>query len=449
MAEVPTSERTRVLPASDDETMRETARRAAWFFVWSVFFSLTLGATLGTALWLSLTLQTNLLGPLAPGNTRLAHGYAQVFGFAALFVCGVAYHVLPRLSGRPWHRSPLLSVTLWGLVLGAATASLAALFGAHWRWLLLGHLGLVTGASAFAWTITTHLRGARVAVPLPAYLQLGCWWLVGATAAPLLFPALLVHAHNVLWEAVLWGFATNWIYGMSLRILPAALGLPWQSQRADWLVLALHQLAVASWCTGVAGTELGAGPAATISLRVGGILLAVAVAAYVYRAGFLQTVRVPVAHPMPGTEKFLVAAYGWLGVAAVCAPLAVGSGLAPHTGPAFDFARHAFTIGFLTQMIVGVSMRVIPTAAGIPIWSERLRDATFFLLNVAVVLRAGEAAAAWGGNLAWYHWSALSGPIAWSAFVAFAWNLIMSVRQWSRNTSNRSPDSPPERAHGR
>ncbi|MDZ7379797.1 MAG: NnrS family protein [candidate division KSB1 bacterium] len=415
--------------ADVDALMRATARRAAGFFAASLVFALTLGASLGAWLWLALTLQLQLIPSMAASRARVAHGYAQLFGFAALFVCGVAYHVLPRLSGRPWQTPTLQHVALVGLVVGAGVGAVGAL-AAEAAWTMyVAHVMLLVGAAAFALSVTTQFRAAR---PDPwllaAYLQTGCWWLVLAAGLPLLFPGLLAEGRYAVWEATLWGFTTNWIYGMSLRILPASLGLRRRDGKGAVVVYAMHQLGVLLWCLSLAA-ESGAIPlGASLFGRFGGLLLAAAGYGFVYHIGFLRT-REAAAHRMPGTEKFLWAGYAWLAIALVCGPLAVAWTGSSFVGPTADFARHALTLGFLAQMIFGVSMRVLPAAAGIPIWSDRLRDSTYWLLNLAVVLRAGEAMTAWGGSIAWYRWSSLSGPLAWAAFVAFAVNLLMSVRQ--------------------
>ena len=41
-----------------------------------------------------------------------------------------------------------------------------------------------------------------------------------------------------------------------------------------------------------------------------------------------------------------------------------------------DAARHTFTIGFLTLLIVGMSLRILPVFSGKTLWSPRLAYAT-------------------------------------------------------------------------
>ncbi len=64
-------------------------------------------------------------------------------------------------------------------------------------------------------------------------------------------------------------------------------------------------------------------------------------------------------------------------------------------------SRFLFTLGFLTQMIVGVATRIVPVFTGAPPWSRTARDATFGLLNAAVAAPALEVAVESGGDAAW------------------------------------------------
>src|SRR3989338_4127542 len=63
------------------------------FFIGSLLLTLTWGATLGMINLARLTADWGL--GVLPRPSVWAHGYVQVFGFMALFIMGVAYHVLP------------------------------------------------------------------------------------------------------------------------------------------------------------------------------------------------------------------------------------------------------------------------------------------------------------------------------------------------------------------
>ncbi len=56
---------------------------------------------------------------------RTAHMHANLLGFVSMMIFGVAYHVIPRFTGRPLHNRALAGLHLWvancglaGMVLG-------------------------------------------------------------------------------------------------------------------------------------------------------------------------------------------------------------------------------------------------------------------------------------------------------------------------------------------
>ena len=86
------------------------------FFAGSLLLTLTWGATLGMINLARLTAGWGL-GSL-PRSSVSAHGYVQVFGFMALFIMGVAYHVVPRIAGTTLQRARLVPWSFWLQLIG-------------------------------------------------------------------------------------------------------------------------------------------------------------------------------------------------------------------------------------------------------------------------------------------------------------------------------------------
>src|SRR5206468_7770468 len=84
-------------------------------------------------------------------------------------------------------------------------------------------------------------------------------------------------------------------------------------------------------------------------------------------------------------------AFGWLGLWAVLelsAVVLVRTTRVPAQNLWWaDAARHSFTIGFLTLLIVGMSFRILPVFSGKTLWSPRMAYATYGLLVLAAALR--------------------------------------------------------------
>jgi hypothetical protein len=51
---------------------------------------------------------------------RPAHMHANLLGFVSMMIFGVAYHVIPRFTGRPLHSRRLPALHLWAANLGLA-----------------------------------------------------------------------------------------------------------------------------------------------------------------------------------------------------------------------------------------------------------------------------------------------------------------------------------------
>jgi cbb3-type cytochrome oxidase subunit 1 len=105
---------------------------------------------------------------------RPAHMHANLLGFVAMMIFGVAYHIMPRFNGRPLHSPALAELHL--VVANAGLALMVGGFAArvHWpgrgAWLLAaGGLLSAVGTLLFITNIWITIRPAPVAaMPSPA-----------------------------------------------------------------------------------------------------------------------------------------------------------------------------------------------------------------------------------------------------------------------------------------
>lgn len=421
------------------ESQRPT--RYIRFFIASLLFALTLGSTLGALMLATLTLPWNFLGRLSVTSAALAHGYAQVFGFAALFIMGVAYHVIPRFKKAPLAAPGVASVSFWlqaggALVVAVSVLTTLPVVGSAQ---FVGTMALLAAALGFGWVIHRSLAAGE---PTPErferYLRAGCAWLVVAAALAVATAAGVGVLQPAVWEAALWGFVASWILGMSLRIAPVFLNLPPSSHRGSSALFAGYQLTVAAWVI-VAVIETWT---LLPSIRaLSGAALALVTGAFVLRLGVFRPREDQGTVDDRGHEKFIFAAYAWLLIALVFAPgwtAAMAFAGSPMPALVLDFGRHAFTLGFLTQIVVGVAARLVPVFAGTPLWSKDWRDVTFYLLNAAVVARGLEVLVEVVGLSEVWPYISLSGPLGVGAFAAFTANIVMTIRA---RLSTEAPES--------
>lgn len=407
--------------------------RTVPFFAVALVIALGFGATLGSIVLASRHLPWPGLSTCAYEAARVVHGHAQVFGFATLFVMGVAYHALPRLSGAALDRPRLAQSTLWLQSAGVLACGLAPLAGPWQRALAVASAAaLLAGAIAFTCVVERATRALERGSPAAPWLRAGTWWLVTATILDV-YATAGTHAFMPVWDTALYGFVASWIFGMSTQFLPLLLGREVVPVR--FALFAWYQLSVA-------GAVLAAlALAAPHPLRsIAAASLALATLVVVVRLGVLSRPRRRAGLPTArgAGERFLLTAYGWLLASVACGPgWRAVAGMTGGSAPvlAEDFARHAFTLGFLTQMIVGVTSRLVPAFSGCALWSDGARTATYWLLNAAVATRGLQVVVEGGGPWALWPWVSVSGPLALAALAVFTNALIRTARPYGRRDS--------------
>jgi nitric oxide reductase large subunit len=87
---------------------------------------------------------------------------------------------------------------------------------------------------------------------------------------------------------------------------------------------------------------------------------------------------------------------------------------------------HLMLAGFVGMMVFGIGLHVLPRFTGRVLFSERVADAQFVLVNVGLVSMVYGWLA--GIRIA----TAAGGALLWTGFVLFAVNVVGTVRPWAR-----------------
>ena len=97
--------------------------------------------------------------------------------------------------------------------------------------------------------------------------------------------------------------------------------------------------------------------------------------------------------------------------------------VAPSLVPGLPARAHAhiMLLGFVTMMIYGVALHVLPRFANRPLHWERLANAQFWVANAGLILIVA------GWLVYWKPLLMIGGALAWLAMLAFAYNIIRSV----------------------
>jgi hypothetical protein len=377
-----------------------------------------------------------------------AHGSSQLEGWAGLFVAGMGLRLLPRFAGRrPLPKGINLSVfaLLFSGVVVRTIAQPAAGAGLSAAGLLMGQLLWSAGAVAFAGVVAiTLLRGRGRGQPWHAFAFAGvAWWLACAAAS---VAAGVRAAHNdayvpnTLDDAMTWtvmlGAIGNFIWAVQSRSVPIFFGRKIPTLRRAilpglFLNSGIALIFAAGWL----------GDARTVSRLTGsGFLLG--------GAGLISLA--PLAGSCWGAAKRLrprarsAARFVLFAnrAAVVCGALLIWAGIQTLGEGEFaaagvrDAARHAFGVGVITLLIVGMAQLVAPFFALRRAESQRVwlvDHGIFWLLATAAILRVS------AGLLVGHvdtdvrmHIAAVAGSLAWAGLVLFAITVFRAVRNEPR-----------------
>lgn len=319
-----------------------------------------------------------------------AHANSQLYGWVGFFVMGFAlqHHAPAQSRERLFHRLAWTSLGLTAIAIalrfvGEPLAMKGDTLG-FGLCLTSGFLQIVAVvAFLFNSFYTRHRTGERMQWPTLFVLTSLAWLLIVVIAEPIAF--LGSHQANTeasvmfvakwfpkLREAQFLGFVSMMVFGISLSRLSTCFAARPPIKNAGLTGYAL-------WTSGLIWRLAG------LDGNVGAVLLAAGAVAIVISsnvfAPFSQAVR---------SHKFMRASYAWLlmaGLLMVLQPLHLQA-----IGEQFSHAyvgaiRHAVTVGFISQMIVGVGshvvarMRDLDDTARDPLWL------TFWLLNIGNTLR--------------------------------------------------------------
>jgi hypothetical protein len=411
------------------------------FILGSLFLTLMLGATTGM-----INLLRIAAGAEVPISHRQIHGHTQVLGFATLFLMGIAFHALPRILGIGGMRSASARPSFWLMFAGVLLRNAGQPLGFSAAGRILSFLSAaleVASVLLFARFVLGLLARAQEGKydrkdPILRFVRVGTFflivsiafvaaqgiWLVGhiETATP-------VALTEPFYFAALYGFLLAWIYGFGNRVVSLFLGVGPARLRTPEAAMLLQICAVPLF---LASYLPGAPLKIALLLRDAG-LAAAAFSAVVYLAGngFLWRRAALPTMRTPGSPTFAIrAAFGclalWAGLELAGIVLSRSTRLPAQNLWWADAARHAFTVGFLTLLIVGMSFRILPVFSGKRLWSPRLAHVTYALLLVATAMRLLQYPAAF--NPIFYAIGSYMGVAVVLALVFFTFNLIRTMR---------------------
>jgi len=366
------------------------------FFKAGVFTVLTVGCLWGAVNLLQIALGKNFL-QLRLLPSIHAHAHAMIFGWVGMFVMGFAYQSFPRFKNTTLWRPGLANLSFYLLGTGIMTGMAADMLLPSPASLVLGGLSGATQVSSVVLFMLVLYRTAQQSIephnPYEKFIASSFLWFFLGTILNVVFFFAKATAHaehdlimrialvdGPLRDIQLLGFAALIIAGVSQRFVPQVYGLERPSHDRQglifWLMnggLALNIVSYVLLLTThrlyfAIGLEL-----AYLLMPVWAVLLAKQIGVF----------RRP--SQADRTFKFVRAAYIWLLFSCVMMPFFPLYGVLTRQVFAHTYMgahRHAFTVGFISLMIMGVSSRVVPILAGIDSRHMNSLWVPFILMNL-------------------------------------------------------------------
>lgn len=408
------------------------------FFKAGVAIVLTVGCLWGAINLLQIALGKNFL-QLRLLPSIHAHAHAMVFGWVGMFVMGFAYQSFPRFKNTTLWRPGLANLSFYLMAVGIVTGMAGDMLLPSTAALLFGMASAISEIVSVVLFLVVLYRTARQSIephnPYEKFIASSfLWFLVGTILNAIFFFAKAgAHSeHDLIMRIALidgpmrdiqlLGFAALIIAGVSQRFVPHVYGLAKPARDRQtlifWLINGSLILNMISYVSLLTTHNLYF----AVSLELAYLLMPVWAVLLARQLGVFKKPAQP-----DRTFKFVRAAYVWLIIACAMMPFFPLYGALTHQVFSHSYMgayRHAFTVGFISLMIMGVSSRVVPILAGVD--SRRMNSlwVPFAIINAGCTGRVVfQMLTDWAPNVAY--------PlVGFTGFVEFSALLWWGIELW-------------------
>jgi hypothetical protein len=332
------------------------------------------------------------------------HGSSQLVGWVGLYIMGFFYFILPRLkgttlAGRKWANFSYYLV-LAGLIIRALfyyiEESNTPLYP-----LLAGVLDTGAAAIFFGVCLKTLRQSTEPKAIQDNFLLAGIVWFlisgiiyfvlnlqlyVGSFPSdnPLIAGSVPPYLFSAWVHLFLMGFVFNFIFGISSKTVPSFLDTPPVREGMIRKFFWIYNISLIGYVVS-ALTRIQAVYFLTLLLIAHFTwFFILSLRVFEKRVGDLDDVKMDRSH-----ERFIRVGYGWLAVSLGIALFQLFSE-DPYTQHMLrGAANHGYTVGFVSMLMIGYSMKMLPVFTGNRIWSGTLTIWTFWLLNIGNGSRIG------------------------------------------------------------
>ncbi len=404
------------------------------FFKTAILMALTIGVTVGAIVLTYIGKNQNFHYVLH--KLVQTHGHAQLFGWVGLCIIGFAYYIVPRVKNVELKYRELTTTSFWLVVTGTVIRIFAQPYANELTNILLPISGLLEfmAVALFAFIIfSTVLASQEKKEPYDKFIMAGViWFLVcgfmnfimdvymfatDTNEIPRTFYSPFVHVF-------LLGFVFMFIFAVNIRTVYAFLDVGTARVRAVnttfWLLNLTIPVYFISHTFNYNSPFLLKVSYLTIYLAAFSILLFV----YGIRVFEKSTKELDDVVMDRSYSKTIRAAYVWL----IIGVLILGA------KPFFNAfsesqylfhgaANHAIAVGFVTLMIIGYASKMVPTFKGVGMYSIKLADLSFYLINIGCFLRVSTQIMIGLSKDSYYSLIGFSGWIELIAIGIFGYNV--------------------------
>lgn len=400
------------------------------FYQTAIFSMMTLGAGWGTYLLIKLYFvkeftQLNLF-------EINAHGQAQIYGWIAMMLIGSTYLALPRLfqMQMPY---PKLTTVVWGLMtIGVLASTLGLLLKGTWGITILGGMSLIAATLVFSLQCLVYFRRLQIRSSIVLYVKTALFFLVLSSIYSFWHHCSILgateHASALAQVATFQAPLRDiQVHGMGLFMVFAML---------QWFIWQPDQkLSYRAWvwiCTGVIGEiVLFLSYRFTHNHHIAALLILPWLCLMI--GSVLLLIRGKVMFNAP---LFVRVACLWLLLSEAMLVLLPLYSVISHltfSHAYYGAIRHAVTVGFLSQMILGMAPRLFFKDLS---YNPRAANAAFILLNLGCFLRVSLQIATDFVPAA-FSLISISGTLEFCAIVVWGLPLLLAISR--KNNCQHTP----------
>ncbi|MBS1258620.1 MAG: hypothetical protein MAG551_01681 [Candidatus Scalindua arabica] len=404
------------------------------FFKTAILMALTIGVAVGAIVLTYIGKTQNFHYVLH--KFVQTHGHAQLFGWVGLCIIGFAYYIVPRVKNVELKYRELTTTCFWLIVTGTVIRIFAQPYANESTNVLLPISGLLEfmAVALFAFIIlSTVLASQEKKEPYDKFIVAGVSWFLVCAFMNLIMDVVMFFTntneiartfYSPFVHVFLLGFTFMFIFAVNIRTVYAFLDVGTARVRAInttfWLLNLTLPIYFIAHSFNYNSPFLLKVSYLTIYLVAFSILLFV----YGIRIFEKSTKELDDVVMDRSYSKTIRTAYVWLIIGVLI--LGAKPFLKAFSEPQYLFhgaANHAIAVGFVTLMIIGYASKMVPTFKGVGMYSIKLADLSFYLINIGCFLRVSTQIMIGLSNDSYYSLIGFSGWIEFTAIGIFGYNV--------------------------